>query len=161
MTVPDDPSAPLPRTLESALRREGLRVKGERSRGHVPLRVWCGVLGSTDVEPPPTDRWGPAPGPRPPAVVFSPGPGESLDHHDRLQVVLALTQRVSASVPRPTLWLTRSGTPEPCPEDLCWLSAAELAWRALGITPDYAVVTREGWSLHPSGRTRRWKRLRD
>lgn len=151
----------LPRALESALRREGLRVKHERARGHVPLRVWGGTLGSTHVPPSPTQPWGPTPAVRPPVALFAPEPADALDHHDRLQIALALGRAVTGVAETPRLWITRSGSPELCPEDLTWLSAADIAWRTLGLEPDHAVVTREGWTLHPRGLTRHWRRLRE
>lgn len=155
---------PLPRDLESALRREGLIVKEERARGHVTLRVWAGELGA--LRPYPRTPEADVPRAHPPSdgppslASFTTVPGEHLDHHDRVQVALCLTHVVRPAVPRPRLWLTRSGSPEPCPEDWAWFAAAHEAWAALSLAPDYALVTREGWSLHPSGRTRRWRRLR-
>lgn len=163
---PPAPARPrtVPRALESALRREGLRVKSERTRGHVALKVWAGIPGSeTPVEPSPgpaETTWLPslqAPGP---VSLFVPGPGEQLDVHDRFEVALALASAVLPFTPQPWMWLTRSGTPDPCPEDLEWLASAQRAWYVLGIRLDAAVVTREGWWLHPSGVRRTWQRLR-
>lgn len=157
-------SEPLPRDLESALRREGLILKQERARGHVALRVWAGEIGARRPDPgTPEDHLGPAEAlvASPPTLAcFTTVPGEDLDHHDRVQIALCLTHVVRPAVQRPRLWLTRSGSPDPCPEDWAWISAAHEAWAALSLAPDYALVTREGWTLHPSGRARRWRRLR-
>lgn len=134
----------VPRALQSALRREALAIKEERSRGHVPLRVWAGT-----------------PGKDPSARVVGFSPDDALDQHDRLEVVLSLTHAVAEDVAAPMLWLTRSGGPDPCPADLCWLRAAAWGFTELGLVPSFALVTREGWSLHPSGTVRRWRRLRE
>lgn len=167
---------PLPRDLESALRREGLIVKEERARGHVALKVWAGEIGSPRPSPVicddetahddaradarPDARADALAESRPVLASFTTVPGENLDHHDRVQIALCLTHVVRPAVPRPRLWLTRSGSPDPCPEDWAWIAAAHEAWTALNLAPDYALVTREGWTLHPSGRARRWRRLR-
>jgi len=135
---------PVPRALQSALRREALAIKEERSRGHVPLRVWAG-----------------SPGRDPSAGVVGFVPDGPLDQHDRLEVALALATAVREVASAPMLWLTRSGDPEPCPADLEWLRAAAWGWQELGLAPSFALVTREGWSLHPCGTLRRWRRLRE
>ena len=155
----------IPRRLESALRREGLKVKQERARGHVALTVWTGALGAPLDQQPADPLQGLGRGlardlALPKAVSFRPEVRERLDRHDREQVVLTLTRQVLDEVPQPRLWLTRSGSPDPCPEDLSWFAAADETWRSLGLAPDYAVVTREGWCLLPSGLLRRWRRLR-
>ncbi|MFC6153218.1 hypothetical protein [Nocardioides yefusunii] len=160
------PAVALPRALESALRREGLKVKDERTRGHVPLRVWAGTIGAQT--PPATgagpgtdlSTWIPAPRTASDASLFCPGPEEVMDAHDRFEVSLALGRAVIGHVSDPWFWLTRSGTPDPCPADLEWISSAHRAWKVLGLAPRAAVVTREGWWLHPSGARRTWKRLR-
>jgi len=136
---------PVPRALQSALRSEALAIKAERSRGHVPLRVRAGAPGQPDGSPS--------------LVVLTPPAG--LDHHDRLEVALAMANAVREHTDAPMLWLTRSGDPEPCPADLDWLRAARWGWLELGLQPSFALVTREGWSLQPCGTTRRWQRLRE
>ena len=155
------PGPRLTRRLESALRREGLKVKQVRARGHVAPTVWVGTLGSSLPQPDRDAPWGLTPEPDcPEALSFTPRAREQLDRHDRQQVVLTLTRQVLEEVPRPRLWLSRSGAPDPCPEDLRWFAAADEAWHDLGLVPDYAVITREGWCLLPSGLLRRWRRLR-
>lgn len=148
------------RDLESALRREGLAVKQERTRGHVDLKIWAGTLGVAREAPLPFDRFGPPPTAAREVAGFVTTSREELDHHDRVQIALGLAHVVRPLVPRPRLWLTRSGSPEACPEDLAWLSAATQAWGTLDLSPDFAIITREGWCLMPSGQVRRWKRLR-
>lgn len=136
----------LPLTLRSGLRRHALALKTERPRGHLPLRVWagdpCGGLAEGT------------------AVRFD-ADGHNLDTGDRLEITLALANAVVETVPEPVCWVTRSGSPDLCPSDLAWLAASHRSWHELGLTPAFVVVTREGWTHHPSGAEQRWRRLRD
>lgn len=134
------------RALQSGLRRRALELKTERSRGHIPLKVWAGDLrAGTSSES---------------VTHFDPS-GQALDDGDRAEIALALANAVRAHVPEPVCWITRSGSPDLCPTDLAWLAAADRSWQELGLTLSFFVVTREGWVHHPSGVERHWTRLRD
>lgn len=136
---------PPPRSVQSGLRRHALALKSERPRGHIPLRVWAGDPRESDGSPS-VARFDPA--------------GEQVDHGDRAEITLALANSVVEHVPEPWCWVTRSGSPDLCPGDLAWLSAAERSWREIGLEPEFVVLTREGWVHHPSGTEHHWKRLR-
>jgi hypothetical protein len=60
-----------------------------------------------------------------------------------------------------TVWLVRSGAPEPYDADLAWWAAARRAFGMHDRTPDGCyVVTRSGWRDVVSGEVRSWARLR-
>lgn len=133
-------------SVQNGLRRHALALKAEQSRGHLPMRVWAGdpageVTSGT-------------------AVCFDTD-GHTVDDADRGEITLALANSVCEKVSAPLCWVTRSGTPDLCPNDLAWLAAAHRSWRELDLSPSFAVVTRDGWVHHPSETERRWYRLRD
>lgn len=138
-------TTPPPR-VRAGLRRHALALKKERARGHLPPRVWAGD---------PTGRLEDGI-----AVRFVPD-GAHIDACDRAEITLALANAVVERVAEPWCWVTRSGSPDLCPADLAWLAAADRSWRELGLSLSFAVVTREGWTHHPSGVEHRWQRLRD
>lgn len=135
-----------PGPVQSGLRNHALALKEERSRGHIPLRVWAGD---------------PRHGPDSASVVQFDPTDHVVDDADRAEITLALANAVTEHVPQPICWVTRSGSPDFCSADLAWLSAADRSWRELELPPSFVVLTREGWAHHPSGARRRWKRLRD
>ncbi|WP_162799365.1 hypothetical protein [Nocardioides sp. 616] len=141
-----EPSS-LPRAVEQGLRGSVLALKAHSPRGHLEPRLWAGLPGQLS-------DTGAGP------VHFDPRRDEPLDRHTRVEVAVALGNRALESHAAPVLWLTRSGDTELCPADLDWLSAGDAAWRELGLTPSFALVTRHGWVHHPTVRSRTWRRLR-
>lgn len=146
---PSDATAALPRSLRSGLRLAALGLKAQRSRGHVPPTLWAGLPGQ-EHDPDCVAAF----------ADTSPGRTPGLDRGTRLEVVLALAQVVTAAVPQPHFWLTRSGDPEFWATDHEWIAAVWTACDELHLRRSFTLVTRTGWSHQPTGTTHRWKRLR-
>lgn len=136
----------LSRSVEVGLRAAVLAFKTATPRGHVPRTIWAG-LPAADPAAPTSTR-------------FAPQPGDSLDQHLRTEVASALVHRVVEAVPAPLLWVTRSGDLDLVAGDLAWLAAGRAAWTEAGLAPSFVLLTRHGWRHHPTGRSRRWRRLR-
>lgn len=139
---------PLARTLRHGLREAALALKGQRSRGHVPARLWVGLPGGAV----PTQ-----------VALFDTAdlrPREELDDGSRTELALALAHVVQPAVPEPMFWLTRTGDPDLCAPDHAWIRSVWAACDVLEVPRWFAVVTRTGWRHVPSGEAHHWKRLR-
>lgn len=83
----------------------------------------------------------------------------AIDAAVRIEVVSALLDRTTPALR--TLWLTRSGHPEPYDQDLGWLAAAATAFAMHGRTLEACyAITKFGWRDVRTGESRAWKRLR-
>jgi hypothetical protein len=104
-----------------------------------------------------------------PAALHAGVPGRSVVHLEdppladagaRADLVLALVVRARAMVPRPVVWLTRSGELSTHDDDLRWLGPVAWACSSIGEPVGLVVVTRRGWFDPVSGVRREWRRLR-
>ena len=100
-------------------------------------------------------------------VLAGPRTGFVVRAQDRPVVDAALRTDVLSALledsPREwaTVWVERSGDPEPYDADLAWWAAARTAFGMHARTLDGCyVVTRSGWRDVVSGEVRQWARLR-
>lgn len=148
--APEHEAVPaLPRDVRGGLKRAALRLKEERSRGHVPLTFWVGTPGAEE-DPRRTASFRTDPR----------RPEDGVDRDVRAHLGLTLAHLVLPAAPEPCFWVTRSGEPELCHPDAVWMSAVFSVCDDLGLPRWFAVVTRTGWLHQPSGAAQRWKRLR-
>ena len=125
------------------LRLEVGRLRARESRRRFETVVHVGTLGGAQ-------RTCPVPAADP-----------ALDAGTRTDVVSRLLEGAADPDRGDCVWLTRAGDPQLQDEDLGWLSAASLAFGALGRRLDgFWSVTRTGWLDVRSGEGRTWKRLR-
>jgi hypothetical protein len=139
---PVHPSRTPPAARPALLRLEVGRLRARESRRVFDSSVHVGVLA----------------GPRTGFVVRAQD-HPVVDAALRTDVLSALLE---GSPPEwRTVWLERSGTPEPYDADLAWWAAARTAFGMHDRTADGCyVVTRTGWRDVLTGEVRQWARLR-
>jgi len=136
--------APIERRTHLALRGAVLDLAEREARRHFPAVLHAGLPGR---------------------AVFHTLTGGATDPGLRADVALALVRHAAGRVPRPYVWLTRSGELSVHDEDLLWVgpvawAAAALGQPTLGQPTGLVVVTRRGWFDPVSGVRREWRRLR-
>lgn len=137
--------------LRADLRWAVHQLRRRHTRGSFPPHLHLGTLPDGSGAPSATEA----------EPVDWPLDGDPLDVGLRTQVAAALLERALLVDPRPAVWITRDGRPEPHDLDLAWAPVLSRVCAESGVVPRcLVVVTRFGW-YEPLGDDRAgWKRLR-